>query len=109
MQPSELNPRTLAIGCACYIKGWAVLNFPQSTRAHPSYWVMVSRSTSTPRNLPIGDSFGFPLGVAWDVWQGVVVPTLTGLRENVMLPFGSLVNVLEASLRSRMQQVGLIL
>ena len=108
--PLAISPRFLALGCGCYIKGWAVLDFPHTTRAHPSYNVLLSCSTSTPKKLPISNTegFSFPLTVRWDVWQGIVVPTLLGFSVPYNNSFVTIVNVLEAELTGRMKEQGII-
>ncbi|MEI6297658.1 MAG: hypothetical protein WCO84_08560, partial [bacterium] len=92
------DPRTLAIGVGCFVKGWAVLDFPGSTRANPSYQVYVQKSSSTPQTLPLGNGvFQFPLIVPWDIWQYIVVPIFAGgFTPPEDGSFLSLVNVLEA-------------
>jgi len=104
-----IDTRTLAVGCACYVKGWAILNFPDSSVAAPSFKVWVQPSAATPKRLPMagGEVSPLPLVVSWDIWQKVVVPTLVGF-EPPWGPFSSLVDVLQASLTGKLQSEGYI-
>jgi len=107
MTVTPINPRTLAISAACYLYNWATLEFPGTTRAHPSREVYVFPSRQTPKALPVLDPFSFPQVVRWDVWQGAVVPVLLDCQFS-NLKFPDLVNVLEAELRGRLLKMGLI-
>lgn len=52
--------------------GLAVLNFPTTTRAHPSFHVQVALA---PRELLQDDHRTyFPFSVRWDIWERVIVP-----------------------------------
>ena len=64
----------LALGCLYVNLGKAVLDFPGSTRAHPSLKVTVSRAFGEP--LRDGDKQYFPFQVVWHIWESVVVPVL---------------------------------
>jgi hypothetical protein len=64
----------LAIGCLNLLAGRAVVDFPSSTRSHPSFFVTVSLSSDV--GLKDGDQKYFPFQVPWYIWQRVVVPVL---------------------------------
>lgn len=66
------DPGKLAVAVFYLLRGWGNLDFPTSTRAHPSWLVYVQRSSKAP---PRGyyDAY-FPMQVRWDVWNNVVVP-----------------------------------
>lgn len=51
--------------------GRAVVDFPTTTAAHPSYWVTVSLTVGGP--ILKDDAHRFPMSIQWDVWQNVVV------------------------------------
>lgn len=63
----------LAVGVLYLNLGLSGLEFPTTTRAHPSYWVQVLR---LPGHEPLEDGHRklFPFLVRWDIWQQVVVP-----------------------------------
>ena len=105
-----VDARTLAIGCACYLKGWAVLDFPGTSRSNPSEYVYVQRSTTTPKDLPsVGTkNFEFPLLVRWDVWRQVVVPTLIGTPLPTLGSFSATVSVLETDFTVRLKTEGFL-
>jgi len=104
-----IDPRTLAIGVACCIKGWAVLDFPGTCRAHPSYKVHIQKSTAAPEQIPLLSigTFKFPFIVQWDVWQRVVVPLFVeGFESNPNMLFSDLVSTLEADFKGKLIQLG---
>lgn len=109
MERMTMTPRTLAIGCACYMKGWAVLDFPGSTKASPSQEVWVQRSIATPKQLPVAEGvFEFPMIVRWDVWRQVVVPILTTVTMPGSGSFSSLVETLETELMVALKEEGFL-
>ena len=61
-----------AVGVIYLNLGLAVVEFPTSTRAHPSYQVHVGLSPRGP--LSEGHRSLFPFYVRWDIWQQVIVP-----------------------------------
>lgn len=69
------DAKTLAVGLIHIQMGNADLEFPTSSRAHPSWWVWI---VLTPKG-PLWDSAGavFPLKVRWNIWQEVIVPLLS--------------------------------
>ena len=68
-----MNTDQLAVGILYLNLGRAGLEFPTTTRAHPSYQVQV---TLLPGGglLDEGHRSLFPFFVKWDIWQNVVVP-----------------------------------
>jgi hypothetical protein len=72
VRSSEL--RRLAIGCLYLLTNKATLEFPTTTRAHPSFFVLVNR---TPRTMfRSGDHVYFPFMVGTHLWHQAVVPVL---------------------------------
>lgn len=71
---SAENVQLLTIGCLNLLAGTAVVDFPTSTRSHPSFFVTVSLSSGYP--LRDGDRRYFPFQVPWHLWQRVIVPVL---------------------------------
>lgn len=64
----------LAVGCLYLLTGKADLEFPSTTRAHPSYFVVVHR---TPQSMfQDGDQVYFPFKVPTRIWHKAVVPVL---------------------------------
>jgi len=61
----------MSVGVLYLNLGLAGLEFPTSTRAHPSYQVQV---TLTKPPLSEDHRVLFPFYVRWDIWQRVVVP-----------------------------------
>lgn len=72
----ELDVHRIALGCIYILADRAEVDFPGTTRAAPSEFVVVSRNAKAP--LREGDSQFFPFQVPWDLWQNVVVPLLEG-------------------------------
>jgi len=73
----------LALGCVYLLFDKARLDFPGSTVAHPSLYVVVSRTTK-----PIVDKGAesrFPFQVPWDIWELGVVPVLQEFRNQNMI------------------------
>lgn len=64
----------MAVGCLHLLLGRAIADFPESTVAHPSRWVLVNLS----RQGPLKPEYKgyFPYKVIFYVWQNVVVPVL---------------------------------
>ena len=52
----------------------ALPSFPTSTRAHPSYLVVVHPTSDGP--LRSKDGIFFPYSVRWDIWKKVMVPVM---------------------------------
>jgi len=65
----------LAIGCLYLLARRAIPDFPGTTRAAPSEWVVVSLATGKP--LRDGDQVYFPFKIQWNIWQWVIIPILT--------------------------------
>ena len=61
-----------AVGVLYLNLGLAVVEFPTSTRAHPSFKVHVGLAPREP--LSAGHRVLFPFEVRWDLWQRVVIP-----------------------------------
>ncbi len=63
----------LAVGVLYLNLGRASVNFPTTTRAHPSYYVQV---VQVPGSGPVSEAHRklFPFQVQWALWQQVVVP-----------------------------------
>jgi hypothetical protein len=78
MGTQDLNIELLAVGCLHILAQRASVGFPGSTRAHPSQVAVVSLSTMGPL-LPTWQN-DFPISVAGDRWQNVVVPVLQILK-----------------------------
>ena len=79
--PQQVNQ--LAVGCVYLLFNKARLDFPGSTVAHPSLYVVVSRTTH-----PIVDSGAesqFPFEVPWDIWELGVVPVLQTFRNQPLV------------------------
>lgn len=64
----------LTVGCLNILAGTAIVEFPTSTRSHPSYFAVVSLTAAYP--LRDGDRKYFPFQVPWHLWQQVIVPVL---------------------------------
>src|SRR3989344_4131204 len=74
----------LAVGILHFNLGLAGVEFPATTRAHPSYQVLV---LLTPKGLLEGGHKPlFPFQVRWDLWQRVVVPLFA--EGNVLVKVG---------------------
>lgn len=69
--PFNMDLRRLAVGVLFVNLGRAAPEFPQTSRAHPSYRVQVALTSSGS-----SDAYGylFPFFVTWHVWQNVIVP-----------------------------------
>jgi hypothetical protein len=66
--------RTLAVGCLYLLTDKATLEFPGSSRSHPSGRVVVN---ITPNSLyRSGDRAYFPFWVYWGLWHEAVIPVL---------------------------------
>ena len=72
MATFQAELRRWSVGVLYVNLGLAVVDFPTSTRAHPSYLVHVALSPREP--LTGGHRALFPFQVRWDIWQRVVVP-----------------------------------
>ena len=75
----EKETERLAVGVVYLLYQRAVLNFPSTTRSHPSYLVYIQRNSTEP--LRSGDNTFFPFQVAWFIWEGTVFPVLKALWE----------------------------
>lgn len=73
----------LAVGVLHMLLGSADVEFPNSTQAHPSFWVTVQLAPKGP--LWAGAERLFPFQVRWDIWEYVVVPVL-GNDNNQFFP-----------------------
>ena len=79
----EMDLQRIAVGCLFIQSGFAEVDFPGTTPASPSEWVVVNRNV---RPLPAGlQGFQhlFPFKVPWDLWQFVVVPLIRGDGQDV--------------------------
>lgn len=66
-----VDPHALAVAVLYLLWGWGRLEFPSTTRAHPSWLVCVQRAAGTRSR---GYDTYFPMWVRWDLWEKVVVP-----------------------------------
>lgn len=82
--------RRLAVGVLHINVSKALLDFPGTTRAHPSRWVIVNLAYGG----PLEESFRqyFPFKVIWYLWEDVLVPVLEDPAYQVMTSTGSLRN-----------------
>lgn len=81
----EMDLYRIALGCIYILADRAEVDFPGTTRAAPSEWVVVSRNVKPP--LHSGDNHFFPFKVPWDLWQNVVVPILRGESQEFLMKF----------------------
>lgn len=85
-QHIEVDLTGLSVGCLYLLTNQAVLTFPTSTRAHPSFQVMIDRGAAATRNLyRQSDRVYFPFFVNWNVWHEAVVPVLLNKDVQVMV------------------------
>ena len=77
----------LAIGCLYILYHRAIVSFPTSTKAHPSYLVFVHRSANS--TLREGDNWIFPYQVAWFVWESSIYPVIKSYWHRDLSQFGS--------------------
>lgn len=112
----------IAVGCFYIFMRKAQIDFPGSSRAHPSEKVVINRAG--PQVLRSGDAAFFPFSVRWDVWQFGVVPFLqdptyqvfhsdgTRNQGNLALvrlgDYNTYIDHLADSLRARFQSLGYI-
>lgn len=75
----------IAYGCVYLQAGKAIAQFPTSTVGHPSEWVVLCRTNSTP--IKTGDNRFFPFRVKWDFWQNIVVPLMRGEGQELWVQF----------------------
>jgi hypothetical protein len=68
------NLERLAVGCLYLLTNKATLEFPTTSRAHPSFEVVVNRTPGT--MFRSGDWVYFPFSVETGVWHQAVVPVL---------------------------------
>lgn len=73
----DLNSEQVAIGCLHLLARRAIVEFPGTTRSHPSPWAIVSLTGT--EALQSGWTKTFPFRVPWDLWQYVVIPVLSEL------------------------------
>jgi hypothetical protein len=118
----HVDVRTLAVGCLYLLTNRATLEFPGSSRSHPSGKVVVN---ITPGGFyRHGDRAYFPFWVYWGLWHEGVVPVLENkdvqvivtdnpsLRVNVnlsYLQFGQvdvLINKIEWYLKKSLVETG---
>lgn len=71
---NRLDIRQIAVGILHLNLGKAILDFPGSTKAHPSRWVVISLTTGG--SLDGRFRQYFPFKVIWHLWEDVVVPVL---------------------------------
>ncbi len=70
----QTDLKQIAIGCLYLLTNKATLEFPTSSRAHPSYRVVVSL---TPGSLfRSSDQIFFPFFVHWGLWHDAIAPVL---------------------------------
>jgi len=86
----RLDTRQIAVGILHLNLGHAVMDFPGSTRAHPSRWAVVSLSAKGPLESQFRRYF--PFQVIWHLWELVVVPVLQDPEYQVITRTGSLRN-----------------
>lgn len=82
-----LDLERIALGCVYLINQKAVVEFPNTTRSHPSDYAVVILSPG--KLLRDGDAAFFPFKVPWDLWQNVVVPLLQGEGAGITRQFMS--------------------
>lgn len=68
----EVDLQRLSIGILYLMVGRGTLDFPTTSAAHPSYWVVVNRTVG-PLLRP-EDARIFPFQVRWHLWENLVVP-----------------------------------
>ncbi len=85
LSPEEIHQ--IAVGCFYILMRRGTIDFPDSTRAHPSPKVVVNRATGDA--LRGGDDAYLPFSVPWDVWQFGVVPVLKDKTYQVFCPDGT--------------------
>lgn len=104
------DPKQLAVCCLYLLAGKAIPDFPGTTRAAPSLWVVVTRSAGKP--LREKDLVLFPCQVRWYIWQEIVIPGLAGFwNQGLVRSDGNyeiLLGQLEAVLRALMLDHGLL-
>lgn len=86
----------VAVACMYLLLDKAALNFPGTSRAHPSELVVISLKPGG--LLRDSDRAYFPLSVWWYVWEQGVVPVLKDEANQVKTSTGSLRNKLNLSL-----------
>jgi len=80
VQPQDLVSRSddplyaLAVGILHRMVNRAIINFPTSTVAGPSHWVVIELSQGGP--VSPGYWAYFPFKVRYDYWQGAAVPVI---------------------------------
>lgn len=100
--------RTLAVGLVHIQWGNAGLEWPTTSRAHPSWWVWIVLTPKGP--LWESGSMVFPMKVRWDLWERVIVPFLEE-PENAKQPNEqprNLVELFTARLVTQFKAVGLL-
>lgn len=103
------DAENLAIGCAYALLNRAIPDFPGSTRANPSYRVWLDLSADPP--IRGGDAIHFPMTVAWDLWQQVVVPVLRAYEvptQKRTIDFDALIAGLDVALTQKMKEEGFL-
>ena len=88
--------KALAVGMVHVYFGNAIIEWPTTSRAHPSWWVWIVLTPKGPRWE--GASSYFPMKVRWDVWDSVVAPQFKEYDWKV--PLDTLVANLHASLQA---------
>jgi hypothetical protein len=63
----------------------ALPSYPTTTRAHPSYYVVVHPTSDGP--IRSEDGIFFPYSARWDIWQKVVVPVMRDPEFSPQVPF----------------------
>jgi len=82
----EKETERLAVGVLHLLYRRAIVKFPSTTRAHPSYMVFVQMSAQGP--LRSGYKVFFPFQVAWFIWEQAVFPVLQVLWTRNMTEIG---------------------
>lgn len=119
---SDHEIHQIAVGCFYILMRRGQIDFPGTSRAHPSQEVVVNRAGT--QLLRSGDSAFFPFQVPWDVWQFGVVPVLEdrayqifhpdGTRNEVNLAlirigdYSTYIQYLQDALRNKFQEEGFI-
>jgi hypothetical protein len=75
---SEGDIHLMAVGCFYINVQKAAIDFPSTTRAKPSQYVVVYPSAG--KLIREGDKVYFPFKVLWNVWHQIVLPVLRDPR-----------------------------
>lgn len=86
----QIDTRQMAVGILHLNLGKAVVNFPGTTRSHPSTWVVINLGFGG----PVDEQFRryFPFQVIWYLWEQVLLPVLQNPDYQIVTKTGSLRN-----------------